>query len=102
MNERKPSVCTDTELRTMICKTDDAPRREKALQRFVEGTFGYTFNGYLFSTLAGYATNKKWKCTSEKIREACADAYIEFKKNTGKPGSVDIFSKSLVISFLNG
>ena len=58
-----------------------APRREAALERFVRGAFGY-----LLHALAGYAANKKWNCPADKIHETCADAYVAFKKNTGKPG----------------
>ncbi len=81
MTDRQPSVCTDAELRAEICSTSDAPRREKALERFVRGAFGHLFN-----SLAGYAINNRWICPQDKFREVCADAYVEFKKNTGKAG----------------
>lgn len=76
----QPSVCTDAELRSALC-SKDAPLREKALERFVRGAFEYLFNA-----LAGYAGKKKWPCPPEKIREVCADAYVEFQKNTWKAG----------------
>jgi DNA-directed RNA polymerase specialized sigma24 family protein len=76
----QPSVCTDAELRSEIC-SKNAPQREKALERFVRGAFGYLSN-----SLTGYAVKKNWQCSSDKVREICADAYVEFQKNTGKPG----------------
>lgn len=59
----------------------NAPQREKALERFVRGAFGYLSN-----SLIGYAIKKNWQCSAEKVREICADAYVEFQKNTGKAG----------------
>jgi len=76
----QPSVCTDPDIRSEIL-SGMAPRREAALERLVRGAFGY-----LLQALAGYAANRKWNCPDDKIRETCADAYVAFKKSTGKPG----------------
>ena len=76
----QPSVCTDAELKSDMC-SENVPRREKALERFVRGAYGYLSN-----SLTGYAKNKDWQCSVEKVRAVCADAYVEFKKNTGKIG----------------
>lgn len=76
----QPSVCTDPGIRLEML-SGMAPRREAALERFVRGAFGY-----LFHALTGYAANKKWNCPADKIHETCADAYVAFKKNTGKTG----------------
>ena len=75
----QPAVCTDPEIRSELL-SGMAPLREAALERFVRGAFGYLFNA-----LAGYAANKQWNCPDDQIRETCADAYVEFRKNTGKP-----------------
>ncbi len=76
----QPSVCTDADLRSEMC-SKNAPQREKALERFVRGAFVYLAN-----SLTGYAVKKHWQCSAEKVREICADAYVEFQKNTGKSG----------------
>lgn len=77
---KQPSVCTDAELRSEIC-SKNTHQREKALERFVRGAFVYLSN-----SLTGYAVKKQWQCSADKVREICADAYVEFQKNTGKPG----------------
>jgi RNA polymerase sigma factor (sigma-70 family) len=77
---KQPNVCTDASLRAAIL-TGDALVRVTALESFVKGMYAYVFH-----TLSGYAANQRWTCATETVWDACTDAYVEFKKNTAKPG----------------
>lgn len=74
----QPNTCTDPILRASILSKSPL-YREMALEQFVRGSYDY-----ISSVLEGYTINMEWVCEKQQIKDACNDAFVAFKHNTGK------------------